>query len=186
MEEQTSWRNHSFTLVIFAGIVTLSAIFFVLGMLVGRTQGKQIAKEALEQQTATAPASESAGTIERSLAENAGSKASRTLELPSSSAKQSTPSMSAPKVSADSTRKAEPTPVVSKTGGPDVLLQVFASMDEKKAMAALKQVRSKGFKARIVEAAPWHRVVVGPYKESEVKLAQSDLHAAGYDETIIR
>ena len=38
MEEPVSWKGHSFTLFVFAGIVALCSIFFVLGMLVGRIQ----------------------------------------------------------------------------------------------------------------------------------------------------
>src|SRR5689334_188580 len=43
MEDQNSWKGHSFTLMIFGGIVVLCAIFFVLGMLVGRMQGLKLA-----------------------------------------------------------------------------------------------------------------------------------------------
>src|SRR5438876_12104425 len=46
MEDQTSWRGHSFTLFVFTGIVVLCSIFFVLGMLVGRAQGQKIASFA--------------------------------------------------------------------------------------------------------------------------------------------
>src|SRR5581483_4885526 len=43
MEEQTSWKSHSFTLLVFTGIVVLCSIFFILGMLVGRDQGQKFA-----------------------------------------------------------------------------------------------------------------------------------------------
>src|SRR2546426_6231763 len=43
MEDQTSWKGHSFTLLVFTGIVVLCSIFFILGMLVGRAQGQKIA-----------------------------------------------------------------------------------------------------------------------------------------------
>ncbi len=46
MEEQPSWKGHTFTLLIFGGIVVLCSIFFVLGMLVGRTQGQKLATVA--------------------------------------------------------------------------------------------------------------------------------------------
>ena len=46
MEEQTTWKGHSLTLVVFAGIVVLCSIFFILGMLVGRQQGQKIASIA--------------------------------------------------------------------------------------------------------------------------------------------
>src|SRR5215467_1728758 len=47
MEDQTSWKGHSFTLLVFTGIVVLCSIFFILGMLVGRTQGQKIAFAAV-------------------------------------------------------------------------------------------------------------------------------------------
>ena len=44
--EQTSWKGHTFTLLVFTGIVVLCSIFFILGMLVGRDQGQKIASSA--------------------------------------------------------------------------------------------------------------------------------------------
>src|SRR5438132_13342627 len=46
MDEQTSWKGHTFTLLVFGGIVVLCSIFFILGMLVGRGQGQKIAASA--------------------------------------------------------------------------------------------------------------------------------------------
>src|SRR5438552_17175088 len=46
MEDQTSWKGHTFTLIVFTGIVVLCSIFFILGMLVGRTQGQKLALTA--------------------------------------------------------------------------------------------------------------------------------------------
>src|SRR5436190_11020170 len=43
MEDQTSWKGHSFTLLVFTGIVVLCSIFFILGMLVGRAEGQKLA-----------------------------------------------------------------------------------------------------------------------------------------------
>src|SRR6188768_3733104 len=50
MEEQTSWKGHSFTLLVFGGIVVLCSIFFVLGMLVGRNQGQRMAENSAEKE----------------------------------------------------------------------------------------------------------------------------------------
>src|SRR5436190_16528517 len=46
MEDQTSWKGHSFTLLVFTGIVVLCSIFFILGMLVGRAQGQKLVANA--------------------------------------------------------------------------------------------------------------------------------------------
>src|SRR5690349_13329262 len=43
MEEQVTWKAHTFTLLVFTGIVVLCSIFFILGMLVGRAQGQKFA-----------------------------------------------------------------------------------------------------------------------------------------------
>src|SRR5215813_13315011 len=43
MEDQTSWKGHTFTLLVFTGIVVLCSMFFILGMLVGRAQGQKMA-----------------------------------------------------------------------------------------------------------------------------------------------
>ena len=43
MEEQTTWKGHTFTLLVFTGIVVLRSIFFIFGMLVGRAEGQKIA-----------------------------------------------------------------------------------------------------------------------------------------------
>jgi cell division protein FtsN len=43
MEEATSWKGHTFTLFVFAGIVVLCSIFFILGMLVARAQAQKLA-----------------------------------------------------------------------------------------------------------------------------------------------
>src|SRR5437867_2410008 len=58
MEEQTSWKGHTFTLMIFGGIVVLCSIFFVLGMLVGRAQSLKIANIASAEAAAKAPSKE--------------------------------------------------------------------------------------------------------------------------------
>src|SRR5262249_4056639 len=56
MEEQNTWKGHTFTMMIFGGIVVLCAIFFVLGMLVGRIQSVKLAMVTAEAAT-TKPAS---------------------------------------------------------------------------------------------------------------------------------
>ncbi len=48
MDDQTSWKGHSFTLLIFGGVVILSSIFFILAMLVGRTQAEPVAADPEE------------------------------------------------------------------------------------------------------------------------------------------
>src|SRR4051812_48288122 len=46
MDDQTSWKGHTFTLMIFGGIVMLCSIFFVLGMLVGHSHSLKLSTVA--------------------------------------------------------------------------------------------------------------------------------------------
>ena len=63
-------------------------------------------------------------------------------------------------------------------------MQLMSTKNQKQAKSELKKVQSKGFKGVIMEVTlqneRWHRVVVGPYKESEINLTLSDLKAKGY------
>jgi len=52
MDEQVTWKGQSFTLLVFGGIVFLCSIFFVLGMLVGRGQGKSAAESDIAKDAA--------------------------------------------------------------------------------------------------------------------------------------
>ena len=60
-ETNPTWKNHSFTLLIFGGIVALCSIFFVLGMLVGRSQGQKIAEMAFAEEAARKPVAQNVG-----------------------------------------------------------------------------------------------------------------------------
>ena len=64
MEESTSWKGHSFTLLVFGGIVFLCSIFFVLGMLVGRGQGQRAAETASAATAARVAAAKAGNEIE--------------------------------------------------------------------------------------------------------------------------
>src|SRR6185369_17708315 len=57
---EQSWKGHSFTLLVFTGIVVLSSIFFILGMLVGRSQGQKIASTSASAAAAKADAKSAA------------------------------------------------------------------------------------------------------------------------------
>ena len=192
MEEPTSWKNHSFTLMIFGGIVLLSSIFFVLGMLLGRTQGQQIAEQAFAERAAAKPAAETADDFKLNFyAETTGDKPELKLEPPPPAPKQASISAPAPaQARSKPSGKASATPVAAKPPERGTFLQVFATKNQKQVNEELKRVQSKGFPAMIVtvtaDNAQWHRVYVGPYKDSEVKLRTSDLHAKGYKEVIIR
>jgi cell division protein FtsN len=220
-ETTTSWKNHSFTLLVFGGIVVLCSIFFVLGMLVGRTQGQKIAETAYAEKEKNKPASVASAddfmlnyypetTDEKDLklqpappeppppstsAQPAVSDAPRASGGSSSSARSTaTTAKSQPAAKAPtSTKAATPEPTKPKTSAPannERYLQVLSTMDQKKANVELKKLQSKKFRALInsvtLGGQRWHRVVVGPYKESELGLATTDLKATGYKDVVPR
>ena len=208
MEETTSWKNHSFTLLIFGGIVVLCSIFFVLGMLVGRNQGKRIAEMAYAEQEENKPV---ATTVTDEFKLSYYSEATED-EPQSSPEPPPTASISAPVTSGASTTarpkakedkaaaaprpaetrpQAAAKPPAARTPAPDskppektVLLQITSTKNEKQAQEELKKVESNGFKPRMhivtLKNVRWHRVVVGPYRESEVNVAMKNLKAKGY------
>lgn len=222
-ETNTSWKNHSFTLLIFGGIVALCFIFFVLGMLVGRNQGQRIAHDAIAAEDAKKPADSKTaeefpldiysqateekpeiklqpapeptvtGTSTTSPLPAAASAVPHRTDPPSekagpavkpqqADAKPDAPAKTAGKTSAKNSTAPIPKPK-------EVLLQVSATQSEKQAKEELKKVQLKGFNGRILTGTTnnvqWHRVVVGPYKESDVNLAKSDLRAKGYKDVFL-
>jgi cell division protein FtsN len=218
-ETTTSWKNHSFTLLVFGGIVVLCSIFFVLGMLVGRNQGQRMAENSAEKEKNKPVAVTGADDFtlnyysetreekpdlklrpappEPPTAESAAS-AARAVGGSSSSARLDKPAEKQPQQSdktSSTPKAATPKKPVAKTPAPpspskDRYLQVVATKDQKQAKAELKKVQSKGFKALIMEGTVnnerWHRVVVGPYKESDIAMATSDLKATGYKDVVPR
>jgi|SRR5688572_20085248 len=198
MEETTSWKNHSFTLLVFGGIVVLCSIFFVLGMLVGRNQGKRIAEMAYAEQEANKPVATTV-TDEFKLSYDSET----TEDEPQPSPEPPPPpvaSISAPVTSGASTtarpkatedKAAVAKPPTTRTPASDskppektVLLQITSTKNEKQAREELKKVESNGFRPRMhivtLKNVRWHRVVVGPYRESEVNVAMKNLKAKGY------
>jgi cell division septation protein DedD len=72
----------------------------------------------------------------------------------------------------------------------DKYVQVMALKNQKQARTELNKVKSKGFNAVIMDVTlkneRLYRLMVGPYRESELGLAQADLKAKGYKNAIIQ
>ena len=187
MEEATSWKNHSFTLSIFGGIIVLCAIFFALGMVVGRGQGRQIAQADLEERLAKmTPAETASDSFKFDFPKDTtGERPQPTLRA---AEPQAAPREQPTLTSSNPMPAKVDAPPASKPPAPAVpaglFLQVAGTKNEKQAQAELKKVKSKGFEAKIVSVikdnAKLYRVLVGPYKESEISLAKKDLQAKGF------
>jgi cell division septation protein DedD len=170
MEEQTTWKGHSLTLLVFGGIVVLCSIFFTLGMLVGRQQGQKIASVATAEAATTKPDAEPAPIEEKPELTFFNSvereRAAPALEPP--------PAANPP---------AAPQPPASVNS---INFQIGAIKKSRDADKLLRDVKKKGFKAFILapapgETNPFFRVQVGPFSDAiEAENARKSLEAAGY------
>ena len=182
MEEQTSWKGHSFTLMVFTGIVVLCSIFFVLGMLVGRTQGQKIATAAAEEATAKAGMErvQEEKTPDLTFYESVDDQ-SQNLE----SAIAAKPVLEAPKPPA-------PPAVAVPSIGNAINYQIAALSKMADAETLVGNLKKKNFRAFIVppasrDAVPLFRVQVGPFLEQqEAGLVKRQLEAAGYKPIVKR
>jgi cell division septation protein DedD len=163
MEEQATWKGHTFTLLVFTGIVVLSSIFFILGMLAGRMQGQKTATVL----AGVAPEKEDTKVIPDEIK----------------------PAVSV----YESVRKAEPTPLNRPPAPPPAKTpvsgglnyQVGAVRNAADAEKLLEAVKKKGFRGFILAPAPgdsnpFYRVQVGPVADSEAQEIKKKLEAAGY------
>jgi len=190
MEETTSWKNHTFTLLIFGGIIVLCSIFFTLGMVVGRSQGRQLAETDFQERENKKSPAEVAGDnfqlnyFDETTGDNPDLTLKPTPPRPAAPApgKEEKVASSKPETVRAATPPTPSKPPATTTA--TRYLQVAATRSDKQADEELKKVRSKSFEAKILiqndDKGKLYRVVVGPYKESEVSLAKKDLQAKGY------
>ena len=186
MEEQASWKTHSFTLFVFAGIVVLCSIFFILGMLVGRAQGQKIASAgpgaAASKNEAKAPAKDDKPelTFYESI-----KKEPPALQLPAATPDPA-PLPAAP------LKKAVPEPAAGASAAAPprpanvVNYQIAALRKAWDAEKLVNEVKKKGFRAFILappdnDPNPLFRVQVGPFADlAEAQAAKKRLEGAGY------
>ena len=172
MEDPTSWKGHSFTLFVFTGIVALCAIFFTLGMLVGRAQGQKMAVVA---------AAEAAAKNE---SRNLPKEEKPDLTFFDSVEREKEPPALEPPPAAES----EPAPPAAKPPEAAAVInfQIAALQQSSEAEKLLEAVKEKGFRAFILAPAPsdanqYFRVQVGPFANAvEAEEARQRLETAGF------
>jgi cell division septation protein DedD len=178
MEDQTSWKGHSFTLLVFTGIVVLCSIFFILGMLVGRAQGQKtaLAASAAPKMEGKGPAKENS-TPELTFYDSVKKPELPTLESPAPpEIKPVIPDP--PKASEGTTPFAHPAKIFN--------YQIAAFKRSADAEKLLNEVKRKGFRAFILAPAPddakaFFRLLVGPFGDLiAAQQAKKDLESAGY------
>jgi cell division protein FtsN len=182
MREETTWKGHTFTLMVFAGIAVLCSIFFVLGMLVGRAQGQKMASAAAatDPSKAGAPAEINEEGVDLTFYEEVKRD---TRPAPEGAQLKPDPAPSKPAVTTEAIRPALPPPVAGSENA--VHFQVGAFPKEAAAEKLLAAVKKKGFDGLILKPAadernPFFRVQVGPYTPQEAQQARKKLESAGY------
>lgn len=172
--EAPSWKGHSFTLLVFAGIVVLCSIFFVLGMLVGRSQGQRIAEMA---------------AADEGTRKNVGQPLpDQPLDYFKQSTEETPDNALLPPPTPPTTAEAPGTePDPPQVREPDKpYLQILATKDPKEAEREQAKVQLKGFRAIIFPPKPGdkdalYRVQVGPYEtNAEATIAIKELQSQGY------
>jgi len=171
MEDSTSWKGHTFTLIVFTGIVVLCSIFFILGMLVGRSQGQKL---ALAASVSAAARADAARPVPRE-------DTRPDLTFFDSVQKTEPSSLEPPPVPKIEPAAAPPAP------SPNVLnYQIGALRKSSDADKLLGQLKKKGFRAFILapaadDANPFFRVQVGPFADMiEAEGAKKKLESEGY------
>jgi len=186
MEDQTTWKGHSFTLLVFTGIVVLCSIFFILGMLVGRAQGQKFAFAASANAATKADTKDSPNDESRpDLTFYDSVKQSETSSLEAPAPLKVEPAAPDPPKVAEVER---PDPAPAPVRVPETALnyQIGAMRKSADAEKLLDQVKKKGFKAFILapgskEANPFFRIQVGPFASPvEAAEAKKKLESAGY------
>ena len=170
MEEQTTWKGHTLTLLVFVGIVVLCSIFFILGMLVGRQQ-------------VTAIAEADAAPVEDV---RAAPEEKPELTFFDSVEKETKPAvLEAPPAAPPPPPALPPRPAPQKAAA-ILNYQIAALRRASDADKLLDDVKKKGFKAFILapasgDANPFFRVQVGPFANLiEAEDARKKLEGAGY------
>ena len=198
MEEQTTWKGHTFTLLVFTGIVVLCSIFFILGMLVGRAQGQKFASAATALAKSEAKAAPKEEKPDFTFYDSVKKEDPPTLQPPASKADQAPdPALPVPAEAfkqSDGSSQHEPTgesktapaPVPEPSPANAYNYQIGAVRKAADAQKLLDEVKKKGFRAFILappegDANPFFRVQVGPFADLvEAENAKKKLESENY------
>jgi cell division septation protein DedD len=184
MEEQTTWKGHTFTLFVFTGIVVLCAIFFILGMLVGRSQGQKFAAAASASAKTEAKAVQKDDKPDFTFYDSVKKDDSAALQpAPAAALPEPAPApVDPPKTTAAAPKTAPP---VSEPSGA-LNYQIGAVRKPADAQKLLENIKKKGFRAFILDPPNgdpnrFFRVQVGPFTDPiAAQDAKKKLESAGY------
>jgi cell division septation protein DedD len=197
-EDQTTWKGHTFTLLVFAGIVVLCSIFFILGMLVGRQQGQKYASgagAAAKNDAKAAPKDDTQDftfydSVKREDQTALQPAPPRSKAYPDPEPEPPAPTRGEPVKKPEPASKRAPAPEAAHGTSPApsnvVNWQVGAVRKLSEAQRLLRELKKKGFRAFILDPAkgdsnPLYRVQVGPFADViEAEEVKKKLEALKY------
>jgi|SRR5579884_3151188 len=179
MEEQAAWKGHAFTLMIFVGIVVLCSIFFVLGMLVGRTQSIKMAGVTTAEAASKSPLKEKPSEDVTDRDRRFDNSPPRIKPAPTPA-----PPVEAPVVSPVPDPPAQEAPITLN-------IQVTALSKQAEAEKLVYDLHKKGFKAFVLtpvpnDPAPLYRVQVGATDSIDAESIKQKLEAAGFKPMVVK
>jgi len=187
MEDQTTWKAHGFTLIVFTGIVVLCSIFFVLGMLVGRAQAQKLSGAVSTDTPAKVAAKGAAKEDDPAFTfYDTVRKETPTEFHPTADKPEAEPLPTPPDPPKRAETASEPPPALVSEPNNAVHYQIGALRKQPDAERLLKEARKKGFRAFILtpapgEANPFYRVQIGPIRDpAEAQAMKKRLESAGY------
>ena len=198
MAGDKSWEGQSFTLVIFAGVVVLCSVFFILGMLAGQSQVSTVDDSGVMDAEADLALADEPEEPNLTFYDTVVDSELPGLEAsPDSSPSVPTPVPEAAELRAEANIETDsaPSPAV-ETVGPTAevatILQVVALANREQAQRLREELVDKGFEAFVLlpgpdDAVPLNRVQVGPFTdESEVDRVRAALEAEGHSPIVVR
>ncbi len=194
MDGETSWEGQGFTLAIFVAVVVLCSVFFILGMLAGRSQVAVEAVPAPVEETVALPeAADDPRDPDLTFYEGVGELELPGLELPESETAEplaQPPESTAPPAS-DGGTASQPAGSTAQAEVA-VMLQVGALTGADQADALRMELMDLGFQAFVLrpgpdDTVPFYRVRVGPFTDDvEIERVRAALSAEGHDPILVQ
>jgi cell division septation protein DedD len=193
MAGSRSWEGQGLTLVIFSGVVVLCSVFFVLGMLAGRSQVTTVVDSDVMDMEAEPALAEEPGEPPLTFYDSVAESELPGLEVSSDSSPPA-PLRGENEVSADTEpeRATARPPVVQPPDVVATILQVVALANREQAQSLRQELVDKGFPAFVLlpgpdDPVPLNRVQVGPLADdAEVARVRAALEAEGHSPIVVR
>ena len=183
MDEQSAVRGQGFTLMVFGGLVALCSVFFILGMVVGRSQSIGPADDTAEPVAAAAPVEELDPELDFYEAVSQD-------DVSSVGATPQPPPLQPPPAPEPPALEPGPEPAPTVVGDEAILLQLGAFGTEATAEGVAADVRELDIAAFVLRPAgnsALYRVQVGPFTSAgEASRIRSELEAGGFDVISVR